>query len=119
MELLVTSLVTRGVTDIAIAVGAAAALGLGAYRVSHGLMSMEALLIVLMAGTEIFRPLRDLRSVLHQGMVGQSAAVGINALLATEAAMPPVVAARPATLAPTIEFSGVRFNYPARRHAPP
>src|SRR6266446_2935375 len=63
MELLVTSLVTRGVTDIGIAVGAAAALGLGAYRVSHGVMSMEALLIVLMAGTEIFRPLRDLRSV--------------------------------------------------------
>ena len=65
MQLLVTSLVTRGVTDIGIAVGAAAALGLGAWRVSHGMMSMEALLIVLMAGTEIFRPLRDLRSVLH------------------------------------------------------
>ena len=67
---------------------------------------MEALLIVLMAGTEIFRPLRDLRSVLHQGMVGQSAAVGINALLETEAAMPSGIAARPASLAPTIEFSG-------------
>src|SRR5260221_9329254 len=116
MELLVTSLVTRGVTDIAIAVGAAAALGLGAYRVSRGLMSMEALLIVLMAGTEIFRPLRDLRSVLHQGMVGQSASVGINALLATEAAMPSGIAARPATLAPTIEFSCVRFSYPGGRH---
>src|SRR6266446_1256789 len=117
MQLLVTSLVTRGVTDIGIAVGAAAALGLGAYRVSHGVMSMEALLIVLMAGTEIFRPLRDLRSVLHQGMVGQSAAVGINALLATEAAMPSGIAARPPTLAPTIEFSGVRFSYPGGRHA--
>ena len=44
-------------------------------------MSLEALLIVLMAGTEIFRPLRDLRTVLHQGMTGQSAAAGINALL--------------------------------------
>ena len=117
MELLVTSLVTRGVTDIGIAVGAAAALGLGAYRVSHGLMSMEALLIVLMAGTEVFRPLRDLRSVLHQGMVGQSAAVGINALLETEAAMPSGIAARPASLAPTIEFSGIHFSYPGGRHA--
>ena len=44
-------------------------------------MSVEALLIVLMAGTEIFRPLRDLRSVLHQGMLGQSAAASIHMLM--------------------------------------
>jgi ATP-binding cassette, subfamily B, bacterial len=118
MQLLVTSLVTRGVTDIGIAVGAAAALGLGAWRVSHGLMSMEALLIVLMAGTEIFRPLRDLRSVLHQGMVGQSAAVAINELLAAPVAMPATEAApASAALAPTIEFDDVRFLYPGGRRA--
>ena len=52
---------------------------LGAWRVRHGEMSLEALLIVLMAGTEIFRPLRDLRGVLHQGLNGQAAATGINA----------------------------------------
>jgi ATP-binding cassette subfamily B protein len=118
MQLLVTSLVTRGVTDIGIAVGAAAALGLGAYRVSHGVMSMEALLIVLMAGTEIFRPLRDLRSVLHQGMVGQSAAVAINELLAAPVAMRATAAAPAAeALAPTIEFDDVRFLYPGGRRA--
>ncbi len=39
-----------------------------------------------MAGTEIFRPMRDLRSVLHQGMVGQSAAAGIHELLDAEPA---------------------------------
>ena len=118
MELLVTSLVTRGVTDIGIAMGAAAALGLGAYRVSHGLMSMEALLIVLMAGTEIFRPLRDLRAVLHQGMVGQSASVGINDLLATEPALPATSTPQPsASLAPTIVFDDVRFLYPGGRRA--
>ncbi len=44
-------------------------------------MSLEALLIVLMAGTEIFRPLRDLRSVLHQGMVGSRRPPGVHALL--------------------------------------
>ena len=118
MDLLVTSLVTRGVTDIAMAVGAAVALGLGAWRVSHGLMSMEALLIVLMAGTEIFRPLRDLRAVLHQGMVGQSAAAGINDLLATEAALPAMPSPQPpASLAPTIAFENVRFHYPGGRRA--
>ncbi len=81
MMVLGTSVLTRGVTDLGCALGAAAALALGAYRVRHGEMSLEALLIVLMAGTEIFRPLRDLRTVLHQGMTGQAAAAGINALL--------------------------------------
>ena len=75
---------TRGITDCGVAIGAAAALSLAVWRVSHGQMSMQALLIVLMAGTEVFRPLRDLRMVLHQGMLGQSAAAGINALFAAE-----------------------------------
>src|ERR1051325_6615801 len=83
-----TSVMTRGITDAGIAIGAAAALALGVWRVSHGQMSIEALLIVLMAGTEVFRPLRDLRSVLHQGMTGQSAAAGIHALLAAEPLVP-------------------------------
>src|SRR5215217_6239585 len=88
MRVLSTSVMTRGITDAGIAIGAAAALALGVWRVSHGLMSIEALLIVLMAGTEVFRPLRDLRSVLHQGMVGQSAAAGIHALLSAEPLVP-------------------------------
>ncbi|MGH7049004.1 MAG: ABC transporter transmembrane domain-containing protein, partial [Stellaceae bacterium] len=94
LRVLSTSVMTRGITDCGVAIGAAAALALGAWRVSHGEMSLEALLIVLMAGTEIFRPLRDLRMVLHQGLVGQSAAAGINALLAAE----PLVPAQPADL---------------------
>src|SRR5437763_4465698 len=84
MRVLSTSVLTRGITDCGIAIGAAAALALGVWRVSNGLMTIEALLIVLMAGTEVFRPLRDLRGVLHQGMVGQSAAAGIHMLLAAE-----------------------------------
>ena len=83
-----TSVLTRGITDLGCAFGAAAALALGAYRVRHGEMSLEALLIVLMAGTEIFRPLRDLRTVLHQGLTGQAAAAGINALLDTPITAP-------------------------------
>ena len=118
MKVLSTSVMTRGITDAGVAVGAAAALGLGAWRVSHGEMSITALLIVLMAGTEVFRPLRDLRSVLHQGMVGQSAAAGITALLAAEPLVQPTsTAAKPATLAPTIEFNQVCFAYPGGRGA--
>ncbi len=115
MWVLSSGLMTRGVIDVGIAVGAAVALTLGVYRVTHGLMSVQALLIVLMAGTEIFRPLRDFRTVLHDGMNGQSAAVAINGLLETEAALPTGASAHPQALVPTIEFDDVHFSYPGGR----
>ena len=116
-----TSILTRGITDLGCAFGAAAALALGAWRVRHGEMSLEALLIVLMAGTEIFRPLRDLRTVLHQGLVGQSAATGINALLDEPVTAPggppsqalPRFAAEP--ISASIAFEDVAFAYPGGR----
>src|SRR5437870_8896769 len=117
MRVLSTSVMTRGNTDCGVVLGAADALGLGVWRVSNGEMTIEALLIVLMAGTEIFRPLRDLRSVLHQGMVGQSAAAGINAILGSEAPKLAGTGAPVATLAPTIAFDEVRFAYPGGRGA--
>ncbi len=120
LQVLSTGVMTRGITDCGVAIGAASALALAAWRVSHGLMSIEALLIVLMAGTEVFRPLRDLRTVLHQGMVGQSAAAGINALLAAEPLVPERPSSLPATsrpLLPTIAFEDVHFAYPGGRGA--
>jgi ATP-binding cassette, subfamily B, bacterial len=133
MRVLATSVMTRGITDASVAVGAAAALILGVWRVSHGLMTIEALLIVLMCGTEVFRPLRDLRTVLHQGLVGQSAAAGIHALLAAEplvkAGIVPPPQPSPASggggavrqwragggQSPAIEFADVHFSYPGGR----
>ena len=115
MWLTTTGLMTRGVIDMAIALGAAAALGLGAYRVSHGEMSLQALLIVLMAGTEVFRPLRDLRAVLHEGMVGQAAGIAINELLEKEAPVPATITRRVQGLTPTVEFETVQFSYPGGR----
>jgi ATP-binding cassette subfamily C protein CydCD len=112
---LALNVLTRGFTDLGTALGAAAALALGAYRVRHGAMSIEALLIVLMAGTEIFRPLRDLRAVLHQGLNGQAAASGIIALLDTEAPAP--TGAAVAALTPEIDFDAVVFAYPGGRRA--
>ena len=115
---LAVSILTRGITDLGMALGAALALTLGAYRVTHGLMSIESLLIVLMAGTEIFRPLRDLRAVLHQGMAGQSAAAGILALLGAQGSAPTggatVVVSHPQ---PAIAFEDVSFAYPGGRGA--
>ncbi|MGS1005812.1 ABC transporter ATP-binding protein/permease [Achromobacter anxifer] len=113
------SLLTRGISDLGVALGAALALTLGAWRVAHGDMSVEALLIVLMAGTEIFRPLRDLRSVLHRGMLGQSAAASIHALTDAQPLTPAPAAGGKATgrLAPTIEFDNVAFSYTPERRA--
>jgi ATP-binding cassette subfamily B protein len=113
---LALSIATRGITDLGTALGAAVALVLGAWQVSHGTMSLAALLIVLMAGTEIFRPLRDLRTVLHQGMLGQSAAAGIHALLEATPSLPPQTGnVKPLRLTPTIAFEDVQFAYPGGR----
>jgi ATP-binding cassette subfamily B protein len=123
MMVLGTSVLTRGITDLGCALGAAAALALGAYRVRHGEMSLEALLIVLMAGTEIFRPLRDLRTVLHQGLTGQAAATAINALLDEPVTGPsapsPALARTGEDTAPepSVAFEDVQFAYPGGRRA--
>ena len=116
MWVLGTNSLARGITDTSIAGGAAAALIYGASRVESGAMSLTALLVILMLGVEIFRPMRELRSVLHQGMVGLSAAQGIYRILDDRTS---VADAPPATLstvlAPTIVFENVRFAYPGTR----
>ena len=117
LRVLGVGVLSRGITDLGTAFGAAAGLALGAWRVHHGEMSVTAMLIVLMAGTEIFRPLRDLRTVLHNGMTGQSAALGILALLREPVTAPaaPPQPADASRLAPTIAFEGVGFAYPGGR----
>jgi ATP-binding cassette subfamily C protein CydCD len=107
----------RGITDVGLAMGAALALTWGAYRVADGALGLPALLIILMLGVEVFRPLRELRALLHQGMLGRSAAEGVFTLLAATPEVPPSGAgtdgARP--LAPTVAFEAVTFRYPGAR----
>jgi len=110
-----TSLMSRALTDLAIAGGAAAAIALGAWRVSQGAMTLEALLIVLMAGTEVFRPLRDLRSLLHRGLTANAAAVSIKDLLRSEPDRPVRETAATPVLAPSIGFENVTFSYDESR----
>ena len=112
---LAQGLLTRFFTDLGTGLGAAAAIALGAWRVAHGEMTLEALLIILMAGTEIFRPLRDLRNVLHEGMFGQSAATTVHALLEATSDAPVGGQAHVAGLTPSIRFDDVGFSYPGRR----
>ena len=116
MWVLGTNVLSRGITDCMIAVGAAAALVLGASRVSSGEMELAGLLVILMMGVEIFRPMRDLRAVLHQGMVGLSAAQGIYAIMDAGqdvADGPENAEAEP--IEPAIAFENVTFGYPGAR----
>ena len=113
MWVLGTNVLSRGITDCAITIGAAAALILGAYRVADGKMELAGLLIILMMGVEIFRPMRDLRSVLHQGMVGMSAAQGIYKILDAKPVVEESQKAFPVhNLLPSVAFENVQFQYP-------
>ena len=116
MWVLASNSASRGITDAGIAVGAAAALGIGAARVAEGAIGIEVLLIVLMMGVEVFRPMRDLRALLHTGMLGRAAAASLFRLLDTRPAIEDAEgAADAAALAPTIAFEDVHFAYPGGR----
>jgi ATP-binding cassette subfamily C protein CydCD len=116
MWVLATNSLSRGITDTGIAIGAVAALALGAWRVEAGAMSLESLLVVLLLGTEVFRPLRDLRGLLHSGMLAQAAAAKIADLLEGEPLIRDVDgAADPGPLPATLAFESVGFSYPGGR----
>jgi ATP-binding cassette subfamily C protein CydCD len=118
MWLLGTNTLARGISDVCIALGAAVALAVGVYRVHGGAMELTALVVVLMLGVEIFRPLRELRVVLHQGMLGLSAAQGILQLLAVRPQVSDLASREPrdpSTLAPSLAFEDVTFSYPGGR----
>lgn len=117
MWVLGANILTRGLTDLGMTVGAASALALGVYRVRTGEMGLPALLVILMLGVEVFRPLRELRILLHQGMLGTSAARGIRSILE---AVPTIRdggggRADVPAIAPSVAFEDVTFAYPGGR----
>jgi len=114
MWVLGSNTLARGITDTVIALGAAGALAFGAWRVGTGAMSVPALLVILMLGVEVFRPLRELRTLLHQGMLGLSAARGIFALLDAKALVSDR-APGPEPADAGVAFEGITFAYPGAR----
>tara|TARA_Y100001934_G_scaffold264419_1_gene341303 strand:- start:542 stop:4135 length:3594 start_codon:yes stop_codon:yes gene_type:complete len=118
MWLNATNALGRGITDAAIAIGAAAALAVGAWRVEAGLMDIATLLIVLLMGVELFRPLRDLRAQLHTGMLGQAAARAIFRVLEAEPLVEETGVSKAAVIeAPEITFDSITFAYPGNEDA--
>ena len=115
MGVLFHNAVAQGLTILAITVGAAVALYVGALRVESGAMELAELLVVLMLGVEVFRPLRELSQLFHQGLLGVAAA---QSVLDVDQAKPltPDVEAEPAPqLEPRITFDHVTFSYPSGR----
>src|SRR6185503_2856719 len=102
MWVLGTNTMGRGITDTGIALGAAIALGWGAYRVSAGEMSIPVLLVILMLGVEVFRPIRELRVLLHNGMLGLSASQAIFSLLEAQPSVRDDAPASGVALTPTV-----------------
>src|SRR5262249_13058763 len=116
MGVLAANIMTTGLITLGISAGAGGALGGGAMRGSRGDLALQTLLIVLMLGVEVFRPLRGLSRLYHRGRISILAARGIFALLDTAPTVqdPPQPSVRPAevlTLHPEVRFEGVSFGY--------
>jgi ATP-binding cassette subfamily C protein CydCD len=118
MKVLAADGASGGATTLGISAGAIVALVWGGIRVNDGQMELQSLLIILMLGGEVFRPLRELVGLYHQGMAAMSAADGIFALLDT----PPTVrdpetpaSASDDGLAPEVRFEAVEFAYQGDR----
>src|SRR5919202_3768032 len=81
MGVLAVNIITSGMITLGISAGAGVALGWGALRVSQGTLALPTLLVVLMLGVEVFRPLRELSRLYHRGMIAMSTAKAIFAIL--------------------------------------
>ena len=81
MGVLAANAATGALTILGITGGAAVALGWGAVRVADGDLELRALMIVLMLGVEVFRPLRELVQLYHDGVMAMSSAEGIFAII--------------------------------------
>ena len=87
MGVLAANAATGAITILGITGGAAVALGWGAVRVADGELELRALMIVLMLGVEIFRPLRELVQLYHDGVMAMSSAEGIFAIMDSPASV--------------------------------
>ena len=119
MGVLAANAATGALTILGITGGAAVALGWGAVRVADGDMELRALLIVLMLGVEVFRPLRELVQLYHDGVMAMSSAEGIFAIMDSPASVqePERQASNSAApesvgpLAPEVIFDNVSHAY--------
>ena len=74
-------------------------------------MEFEILIMVLLLGVEIFRPLRELRGLLHDGMLAESAAKQVFAVLEAQPKIEDRGKKSDDELEPCLSFDQVKFAY--------
>ncbi len=115
MAQLSISMIRNGVVGLAMSVGVAMAVAVGAFQVADGALNLAGLIVVLFLTGECFRPLVELDSYWHKGYMGVSASTGIFTLLDAK----PDVADRedtsahpdPSSTPKSIAFANVTFAY--------
>jgi ATP-binding cassette, subfamily B, bacterial len=116
MHVMAVNMSVTGLIMLSITAASAIALTWGAIRVEAGDLYFRTLLIVLMLGVEVFRPLQQLSRIYHEGMMGQSAANSVYELLDTPPAIDdPETPKQPEYIKPEIRFENVTFGYGADR----
>lgn len=114
MGILARNVGTTGVTWLGITGGAVIALSFGAFRVENGSLELSTLIVIVMLGVEVFRPLRELTILYHKGMLGTSAATAIFDLLDSEVMVESTESDGNDVLEldTELEFRDVTFSYP-------
>jgi len=116
MWVLAVNIGTGGITLLSISAGAALALGWGAVRVEAGELPLSTLLVVLLLGVEVFRPLRDLVQMFHGSMLAVAATRGMYQLLdAVPEVQSPAQPVAAQLLRPEVRFENVSFGYQGGR----
>jgi ATP-binding cassette subfamily C protein CydCD len=113
MLVLAVNLMSSGVGTFGIVAGSASALAWGAFKVTQGELDLRALVVLLLLGAEVFRPMREMIVLYHQGFLATASAEGIFAFLETPievrgGAGRETPAGR---LEPEIRFENVTFGY--------
>ncbi len=114
MGVLAVNMVSVGITTFGILGGTACALGWGALKVSAGELELRSLIVILLMGAEIFRPMRELMILYHQGIDAMASAEGIFKLLEAPVTVrepEPAEAATETAFTPEVRFEDVNFAY--------
>jgi ATP-binding cassette subfamily B protein len=116
MNRLKSELTSSAIMGFATAAGTSLSVGIGAWRVSDGLLAPTALFVILFLAGECFRPLNDLTAFYHQSFLGMSAANRMFDFLETSPAVSVSVSDTEKSTwksdaPPEISFSDVSFAY--------
>ena len=116
MRVLAVNLMSHGIGTFGITAGTASALLWGAFKVTNGELDLRALVVLLLLGAEVFRPMREMIVLYHQGFLAMAAAEGIFGLMETPIEVQDgnshaSTSVTPALLEPEVRFDDVTFGY--------